>query len=132
MFVIRSCQSLMRCAGKLQQCDADLNASKMVLTAPADAVGIGPDTTFEYHVAVADNYFTGAVTDDAGPFTVTGSAPKYATPDTQLSAPAAGSETATVTATATGTTASPTQLGVLALYPSTKAKGSATAIIISP
>lgn len=111
--------------------DADLNASNMILTVPLGAVGLTAGTQFDYSVYVFDNYFTGNLTDDAGPFTVTLSLPKYSASVASGAVASGGSASIDVTATPGGDVASPTQLGVLALYRSVKAKDSATAIIVS-
>lgn len=111
--------------------DADLNASNMILTVPLGAVGLTAGTQFDYSVYVYDNYFTGNLTDAAGPFTVTLSLPKYSVSVASGSVASGGTGSIDVTATPGGDVASPTQLGVLALYRSVKAKDSATAIIVS-
>ena len=94
--------------------DADLNSSNMILTAPLAAVGLTPNSQFDFSVFAFDNYFKGKLTDSIENMTFTLATPRFAA--TGLSVPAGGRATLPVEEVSGGATASPSQKGLLLLY----------------
>jgi subtilisin family serine protease len=96
--------------------DADLQSSNMIFTVPLDAVGLAPDTTFDFWVEALDNYFTGNVTDQTDVMTFNGAMPRYATDVVEL--PLAPGEMVfpKLVHNPGGDEASPSQMGLLFLY----------------
>ena len=97
--------------------DADLNSADAILTAPLSAVGLTPDTRFDFSIFAFDNYFTGNVTDSIEGMTYTPQQPRFiafGVPDSGV--PAGGASLLNIVAVPGGETASPSQLGLLLLY----------------
>jgi hypothetical protein len=98
-------------------CDADLNSSNVILTAPLSELGLKPSTMFDFQVFAFDNYFTGALTDASTLMTHTLGTPRYVgsiAPSSTI--PVGGSATLNVFAVPGGDTASPSQSGLLLMY----------------
>src|SRR5262249_36207307 len=79
--------------------DADLDSSNVILTVPMSAVGLTPNTKFNFSVIAFDNYFTGRATDSILGMTYTAGTPRYTgsgIPETGV--PAGGHSTLTITA----------------------------------
>jgi subtilisin family serine protease len=120
--------------------DADFNSGNMILTAPLSALGVTPDTKFDFSVYAFDNYFTGFLTDAIEGMTYTLGSPRFfgsGIPATGV--PAGGSSTLTVDSIPGGDAASPSQTGLLLLYRDAKStgnpalsEGEADAITVTP
>ncbi len=89
--------------------DADLNSGNMIMTAPLAALGMTPETQFNFSVYAFDNYFTGALTDLVEDMTFTGATPKYATDVVEFMVPANKTLNVKITSVAGGAEASPSQ-----------------------
>lgn len=97
--------------------DADLQSSNMIMTAPLAALGLTPDTQFDFSVYAFDNYFTGALTDAIEGMTYTAGYPRYfgyGLPPTGVAAQ--GENDLTIESIPGGELASPSQTGLLLLY----------------
>jgi hypothetical protein len=97
--------------------DADLDSGNIILTAPLSALGLTPNSTFDFSVYAFDNYFTGNLTDAIENMTYTPATPRYVAsgvPSTGV--PAGGKSTLNIQAVTGGDAASPSQLGFLLLY----------------
>jgi hypothetical protein len=102
-------------AGPFFASDADLNSADVILTAPLSALGLTPDTQFDFAVLAIDNYFTGELTDVSEGMTYTPGAPRFvAVPATAV--PAGGSSLLSIGLFAPGESASPSQSGLLLMY----------------
>jgi hypothetical protein len=96
--------------------DADLDSANAILTAPLAAVGLAPDTQFDFSVYAFDNYFTGNLADSIENMTYTPSTPRFATSALTTSVPVRGHASLNVQAVPGGDTASPSQTGLLLLF----------------
>jgi len=97
--------------------DADLNSANVILTAPLSALGLTPDTQFDFAVLALDNYFTGELTDAMEGMTYTPSAPRFVGVGVPAAGvPADGSSLLSIGLFAPGLSASPSQSGLLLLY----------------
>lgn len=97
--------------------DADLNSANAILTAPLEALGLTPNSTFDFRVLAVDNYFTGNLTDSIETMTYTPDTPKYfGSGVPPRGVPAGGRATLSVQAIPGGDQASPSQTGLLLLY----------------
>jgi hypothetical protein len=96
--------------------DADLDSSNVILTAPYAALGMTPDTQFNFSIYAFDNYFTGALTDLVENMTYTPSRPRFAASTDELAVPSHSVASLSVTSVAGGAQASPSQTGLLLLY----------------
>ena len=97
--------------------DADLNSANVILTAPLAALGLTPDTQFDFSIFAGDNYFTGLVTDEIDGMTYTAGAPRfvgYGVPSTGV--PAGGMSLLSIAFFGPGESASPSQSGLLLMY----------------
>ena len=104
-------------AGPFFFTDADLDSANAVLTAPLSALGLTPDTQFDFAVVALDNYFTGELTDSIEGMTYTPAAPRFVAvgvPDSGV--PAGGSSLLSIGFFAAGERASPSQSGLLLMY----------------
>jgi hypothetical protein len=109
--------------------DADLNSGNAILTAPLSALGLTPDSRFDFSVFAFDNYFTGVLTDAIEDITYTPATPRFVgsgVPATGV--PAGGSSTLTILEVPGGDVASPSQTGLLLMYRDGKIKHEADAI----
>ncbi len=111
--------------------DADLNSANAILTAPLSALGLTPDTQFDFSVFGCDNYFTGNCTDAIGGKTYTLGTPRFLGSGIPGSGvPAGGSSTLTINAVAGGDVASPSQTGILLMYRDSKTQKEASPITV--
>jgi len=97
--------------------DADLNSANVILTAPLSAVGLTPQTQFDFSIIALDNYFTGLVTDSVEGMTYTAGAPKFVgfgLPETGV--PAGANSLLYIERFSPDQTASPSQSGLLLMY----------------
>ncbi len=103
--------------------DADLNSGNVILTVPADQIGLNPTNPsawqpFDFYVLAFDNYFTGNLTDlSSDIMRVNPAYPRAAV--TGLSpdpVPVGSSSTLTVTPFAYNDLDSPSQQGILLMY----------------
>ena len=104
-------------AGPFFFTDADLNSANVILTAPLSALGMTPDTKFDFAVLAFDNYFTGDLTDVIEGMTYTPSGPRFVAagvPATGI--PAGGTSLLSIGWFAPGESASPSQSGLLLMY----------------
>lgn len=111
--------------------DADLNSANAILTAPLSALGLKPDTQFDFSVFAFDNYFTGFLTDAIEGRTYTLNAPRFVGSGVPASGvPAGGSSTLTIDAVPGGDVASPSQTGLLLMYRDSSTEREASAITV--
>jgi hypothetical protein len=96
--------------------DADLDSSNVILTAPYAALGMTPDTQFNFSIYACDNYFTGQCTDAIENMTYTPSRPRFAASTDELAVPSHSVASLSVASVAGGAQASPSQTGLLLLY----------------
>jgi subtilisin family serine protease len=113
--------------------DVDLNSANVILTAPLPALGLTPDKRFSFTVAAADNYFTGEVTDFIEGMIYTPGVPRFVGVGLPSAGVPAGSHTVLhIGHIASGSTASPSQSGLLLMYRDGKAGQEADAITVLP
>jgi len=113
--------------------DADLDSANAILTAPLSALGLTPSSRFDFSVFAFDNYFTGNLTDAIERMTFTPSTPRFAASGVpQTGVPAGGSSTLTIQAVAGGSTASPSQTGLLLMYRDGRVNTEADVIEVEP
>lgn len=111
--------------------DADLNSANAILTVPLSAIGLRPNSRFDFQVRAFDNYFTGQQTDIIGTMTYTPSRPRYrGTGLPAAGVPAGGTARLNVRAVEGGASASPSQRGLLLLYRDALPGREAEAIIV--
>jgi hypothetical protein len=104
-------------AGPFFFTDADLNSADVILTAPLSALGLTPDTKFDFAVLALDNYFTGEITDFIEGMTYTPNAPRFVGAGVPAAGvPAGGSSLLSIGLFAPGVSASPSQSGLLLMY----------------
>ena len=113
--------------------DADLDSANVILTAPLAALGLTPDSQFNFTVAAGDNYFTGATTDFIEDMTYTPSKPRFIGAGVPSSGvPAGGKSVLGIGLLAGGESASPSQSGLLLMYRDAKPGREADAIRVLP
>jgi subtilisin family serine protease len=113
--------------------DADLNSGNAILTVPLSALHLMPSTQFDFSVFACDNYFTGLCFDAVTGMTYTAGTPRYVgsgIPPTGV--PAGGNSTLTIQAVPSGSTASPSQTGLLLMYRDARPDHEADAITVNP
>ena len=113
-----------------------LNSANIIMTANLADLGLTPGQKFNFSVFAFDNYFTGDLTDSIQDMTFTLSTPRFATDGGKgfgsFSIPIGASGPITITKVPGGEAASPSQIGVLFLYPDAKSGLDADAIIVTP
>ena len=109
---------------------ADLNSANAVLTVRMSFLGITPATKINFSVYAFDNYFTGNLTDFVENMTYTPGTPRYTAAD--VTVPAGGSSPLAVQSVAGGSTASPSQSGLLLFYSDGRRKNEAQTIAVTP
>jgi subtilisin family serine protease len=125
----------------------DFNSANVVLQVPLNRIGLTvpatpssapvsdplpPGHQFSFTVEAFDDYFTGLLTDTVGPMLYTPNAPKYVINGTltSVTAPAGGSVSLPITGT--GSSGSPSQSGVLLLFPNGRTNYESKAINVRP
>lgn len=112
---------------------ADLNSSNAILTAPLAAMELTPGRQFGFSVYGADNYFTGVYTDAIENMIYTPNTPRYVASGVPAAGiPIGGSATLNVGVVRGGSAASPSQTGLLLLYPDALTGREADAIVVTP
>ncbi len=96
--------------------DADLDSGNVILTVPLSAVGLTTGGQFQFSVYAIDDYFTGNITDAITNMSYTLGSPAFAVDTSSLLVPTGGQAQVTVSAVPGGSSASPSQTGVLLLY----------------
>jgi len=111
--------------------DADLDSANAILTAPLSALGLTPDTQFDFSIFAFDNYFTGALTDAIEGMTYTLGTPRFSGSGIPVAGvPAGGSSTLTIDAIPGGDVASPSQTGLLLMLRDSKSEREASSIMV--
>jgi hypothetical protein len=97
--------------------DADLNSGNMIMTVPLEAIGLTPDTKFNFSIYAGDNYFTGLYTDAIEGMTYTLSKPRAViVGGDEFSVPAGESTTMIVQYGPGKADDAPSQSGLLLLF----------------
>jgi hypothetical protein len=98
--------------------DADLNSSNRVFTAFMSDLGLTATSQFDFTVLAYDNYFSGVVTDVIGPMRYTPGTPRFLFGGDLGDGALLPGESAAVPVTANpgGSTASPSQSGILLMH----------------
>lgn len=111
----------------------DLQASHAVLTVPLSALGnVSPAAKLRLSAYAFDNYFTGSLTDYVENMLFTPGIPKFDVTTGLLTVPARGIAQVNVVSVAGGATASPSQTGLLYIYPQANVGLEADAIEVKP
>lgn len=127
--------------------ETDFNSANVVLQVPLNRIGltapefISPepvddplprDHPFSFTVLATDNYFTGAITDIIGPMTHALGQPKYIIGPgvSDVTIPANGAISLPINGT--GSTRSPSQSGILLLFPDGRTNYESKAILVTP
>jgi subtilisin family serine protease len=111
--------------------DADLDSGNAILTAPLSALGLSPNSTFDFSVYAFDNYFTGNLTDAVEGITFTPATPRFAASGVPATGvPVGGSSTLAIQEVSGGAAASPSQSGVLLLYRDARTQREADGIVV--
>ena len=111
--------------------DADLDSANAILMAPLSALGLKPDTQFDFSLFGCDNYFTGSCTDAIEGMTYTLGKPRFVGSGIPTAGvPAGGSSTLTIDAVTGGDAASPSQTGLLLMYRDSATEREASAIAV--
>ena len=109
--------------------DADLDSANVILTAPLSMLGVSPGSQFSFSVYAVDDYFTGLVTDAIENMSYTLNTPAFAVDaGNSFVVPAGAKGGLSVSAIPGGTTASPSQTGLLLLYRDSKPQAEADVI----
>lgn len=125
----------------------DFNSATVVMQVPLNRIGLtipavpssspvpNPLPTnlpFSFSVDAFDDYFTGDLTDEIGPMTYTAGQPKYVVGGTLGSITVAPGATVNVPIMSTGLTSSPSQSGILLLFPNGRTNFESKAIRVTP
>jgi subtilisin family serine protease len=112
---------------------SDLSSANVIMPVFARDVGLmTAGTKFTYTVYAFDNYFTGALTDFAGPATVTPNALRFVPAASFFTIPIGGAVALPISRNPAGDAASPSQSGLLLMYSDGKTGAEASAITITP
>lgn len=111
----------------------DLQASHVVLTVPLSALGnVSPTAQLRLTALAFDNYFTGALTDYVENMSFTPGLPKFDVTTGLLTVPARSTAQVDVISVPGGDVASPSQTGLLYIYPQANVGLEADAILVKP
>lgn len=125
----------------------DFNSSNVVLQVPLNRIGLTLPATpsanpvadplpltqpFSFTVDAFDDYFTGELTDTVGPMIYTAGQPKYVVGTSlgSVNVPAGG--TVSLPINSTGLNSSPSQIGILLLFPNGRTNYESKAITVTP
>jgi hypothetical protein len=113
--------------------DSDLNSSNAIFTVLASDVGItSPTQQFKFSVYAFDNRISGNLTDVIPTMMHTLGTPKYQAASASVTVPVGVSEALAVTAPAGGTTASPSQTGLLLLHRDARTNRESDLVTVTP